>query len=267
MDEQNLISNTSDNMNENMTEEGDEQIKEPWLIRNKTKILFSIIGILAICLLGTLDSAYKTEKRLQHQLKQRTESLTWLAWEHKRVRTERDFFAKVTEDVNYYKFIKTVYEGKDRDGFFETISIIYEESKRAGISPWETLSIVHQESGFNPSAVSMIWKRDKDGNMEQVPCAYGLMQINYNAWKDEKGLTPENRFDKRFNVRTGLEIYKYYLGLANGDKFLALFYYNNGPAPRNPNHSYAPAVMASRFMKMSVNYEPIELEKSIGISQ
>lgn len=238
-----------------------------WIKRNKSKILFTIIGILTICLLGTLDNAYKTEKHLKQQLKQRTDSLTWLAWEHKKVRTERDFFAKIAEDVNYYKFIKTVYEGKDRDGFFETISIIYEESKRAGINPWETLSIVHQESGFQQYAVSQIWKRDEDGSMKQVPCAYGLTQVNYNAWKAEKGLTLQNIFDKRFNIRTGLEIYKYYLEIANGDKFLALFYYNNGPAPRTPNHDYAPAVMSSKFMKMSANYEPIELEKTSGISQ
>jgi len=264
VDEQKIINNASafqTEVEKDIIDPG--STKEPWLKRNKFKVLLGIIGILALCLLGTIDSLTKTEQ----QLKQKTESLIWLSFEHRNVRDERDFYAKIAEDVNYYKFIKTVYEGKDKDGFFETISIVYEESKRANVSPWETMSIIHMESGFDPNAVSKIWKKDKDGNMKQVPCAYSLMQVNYNAWKEAKGLTLKNIFDKRFNVRVGLEIYKYYLGLANGDKFLALFYYNNGTDPKNPNHGYAPAVMNSKFMKMANNYESIEYEKTIGISQ
>jgi hypothetical protein len=267
VDEKNLISNASETMNENSTEVKVEpgSTNESWLKRKKFHILLGIIGILAFSLLSTLEAWQKTKQ----QLDQKTNTLNWLAKEvHKPMRTQLEFANKMLEDYNYYKFLRTVYEAKDRDGLFQTLTIVYEESLRANISPWKTMSIIHQESGFNPYAVSQILKRDEDGNMRQVPCAYGLMQINYNAWKVEKGLTLKNIFDPRLNVRTGLEIYKEYLALANGDEFLALFYYNNGTDPKNPNHSYAPAVMNSKFMKLAVYHEPLEIERGTkGISQ
>jgi len=236
--------------------------KEPWLKRNIFKVLFGIIGILALCLLGTIESLTKIEQ----QLKQKTDNLRWLAFEHQKARNERDFYAKLTKDYDYYKFVKTIYEHKDKD-FFETITIAYEESVKQKTSPWDTLSIMWAESGFDQHAVSKIWKVDKeDGQLKQVPCAYGLMQVNYNAWKEEKNLNLKNIFDKQTNIRTGLEIYNYYLRVAEGDKELALFYYNNGTAPQTPNYSYAPTVLRSKFMRMA-NYEPITLEKTQGITQ
>src|SRR5690606_21947183 len=104
---------------------------------------------------------------------------------HKPMREELEFANKMLVDYNYYKFLKTVYEAKDREGLFETLTVVYEESLRAKISPWKTMSIIHQESGFNPYAVSQITKFLPSGEPYKAPCAYGLMQINYNAWKDE----------------------------------------------------------------------------------
>jgi len=242
--------------------------KEPWLKRNIFKVLFGIIGILALCLLGTIESLTKIEQ----QLKQKTDNLRWLAFEHQKARDERDFFAKLTKDYDYYKFVKTIYEHKDKD-FFETITIAYEESIKQKTSPWDTLSIMWAESGFDQHAVSQIWKTDERGYSKQVPCAYGLMQINYKYWKDEKNLNLKNIFDKETNIKTGLEIYNYYLGIASRvtsdpkeQKKLALFYYNNGTAPITPNYTYAPTVLKSKFMRMA-NYEPITLEKTQGITQ
>ena len=261
MDEQ-IINNASEIQTEVEQEIIDPgSTKEPWLKRNKFKVLLGIIGILAVCLLGTIDSLTKTEQ----ELKQKTESLRWLAFQHRDVRNERDFYAKLTKDYDYYKFVKTIYEHKDKD-FFETITIAYEESVKQKTSPWDTLSIMWAESGFNQYAVSQIWKMDESGFSKQVPCAYGLMQINYKYWKDEKGLNMVNIFDKNTNIKAGLEIYNYYLRVANGDKKLALFYYNNGTAPQTPNYSYAPTVLRSKFMRMAT-YEPINIEKSQGISQ
>lgn len=264
-DNASVITTDEDVMKVEMDEE--PQKKEHWVKRHHSAIYLTIIGIFAFAWLGALEGWNKTEL----VLKRTTESLAWLAKEeHKPMREQLEFANKMLKDYNYYKFLKTVYESKDKNGLFDILTAVYEESLRANINPWETMSIINQESGFNPSAVSLIWKRDKNGNLEQVPCAYGLMQINYDAWKEEKGLTLKNIFDPRFNIRTGLEIYKYYLWVAKGDKFLALFYYNNGTAmpPEKQNHDYAPAIMNSKFMKMAVNYEPIELEKGArGISQ
>ena len=228
--------------------------REPWLKRNKFGILLGIIGALAFVLLSTLVAWQKTKQ----QLDQRTNTLNWLAQgPHRQMREELEqeleFANRLLKDYNYCKFLKTVYEAKDND-FFETLTIAYEESIRQGVSPWDTLSIIWVESGFKQYISS--------------PSSHGFMQVNYNAWKDEKGLDMVNIFDKRTNIRVGLEIYKYYLRLAAGDKMLALFYYNNGTKQNNPNRDYAPAVMKSKYMKLAVNYIPIEqAEQSKGISQ
>jgi soluble lytic murein transglycosylase-like protein len=272
--DENLLLNASEATSENPTEVKvepgslvDPYVERPhWVKRNAVKILLGVICILSFSLLKVLDEYSK-----EHEVRVRVQTnLSWLAYQHRDVRNERDFYSKLTEDFNYYKFIKTIYEAKDKD-FFETISIIYEESKRADVSPWKTLSIAYQESGLNPYAVSQIWRKNYFGELEKVPCSYGLMQIYYDVWKDEKRLTKENIFDKRTNVRVGLEIYKYYFALANGNEYLTLFYYNNGTStpPEKQNHYYAPAVMNSKFMKLAVNYQPIEIniDKTKGISQ
>ena len=252
--EQNFISNASEmyELSEAEVEIDPGSKKEHWVKRNKFRILLTIIGILGICLAGALDTLTKTEQ----QLKQRTDSLQWLAKKHRDVQDERDFFVKLMKDYNYYKFVKTIYEYKDKD-FFETITVAYEESVKQGISPWDTISIMWAESGFQQFIVSQITKTDENGQLIKKPCAYGLLQINFNVWKEEKNLDMKTIFDKKTNIRVGLEIYKHYLGLANGDKMLALFYYNNGTAPITPNYSYAPTILKSRFMKLAVNYEPV----------
>jgi soluble lytic murein transglycosylase-like protein len=254
VDEQNFV-NSALEICEPTTEVETETIDprdtwKPWLKRNKFRILLGIIGALAFVLLSTLVAWQKTKQ----QLEQRTNTLNWLAQgPHKQLREELEFANRLLKDYNYCKFLKTVYEAKDKD-FFETLTIAYEESIRQEISPWDTLSIIWVESGFKQYISS--------------PSSHGFMQVNYNAWKDEKGLDMVNIFDKRTNIRVGLEIYKYYLGLASGDKMLALFYYNNGTKPSNPNRDYAPAVMKSKYMKLAVNYIPIEqAEQSRGISQ
>jgi hypothetical protein len=254
VDEQNFINNALEiceptiGVETEIVEPGDTW--EPWLKRNKFRVLLGIIGALAFVLLSTFVAWQKTKQ----QLDQRTNTLHWLAQgPHRQMREELEFFNRLLKDYNYCKFLKTVYEAKDKD-FFETLTIAYEESIRQKISPWDTLSIMWVESGFKQYISS--------------PSSHGFMQVNYNAWKDEKGLDMVNIFDKRTNIRVGLEIYKYYLALAAGDKMLALFYYNNGTKQSNPNRDYAPAVMKSKYMKLAVNYIPIEqAEQSRGISQ
>ena len=220
------------------------------LKRNKFLVLLGIMGAFAFVLLSTLVAWQKTKQ----QLDQTTNTLNWLArGPHRQLREELEFTNKLLKGYNYLNFLKTVYEAKDRD-FFETLTIAYEESIRQEISPWDTLSIIWVESGFKQYISS--------------PSSHGYMQVNYNAWKDEKGLDMVNIFDKKTNIRVGLEIYKYYLGLAMGDKMLALFYYNNGTKQNNPNYDYAPAVMKSKYMKLAVNSIPKEqAEQSRGISQ
>jgi soluble lytic murein transglycosylase-like protein len=244
VNEQNFINNASNVFGPAPEVEaeiiGPGNTRGPWLKRNEFRILLGIIGIFAICLLSTLAAWQKTRR----QLEQRTDTLNWLArGPHRQLREELKSADRLLKDYNYYKFLKTVFEARDKD-FVETLTIAYAESIRQEISPWDTLSIMWVESGFQQYISS--------------PTSHGYMQVNFNAWKDEKGLDMTNIFDKLTNIRVGIEIYKYYLGLANGDKMLALFFYNNGTKPMKPNLDYAPAVMRSKYMKLAVNFIPME---------
>ena len=248
MDNNNIGNALGDEIDNKPQDHYSGSISTKWVKKNAVKILLGIIGVLTFSLLSVVSDWNKEHTLRMRQVK----NLKWLAYQHRDVREKRDFYFDLTKDLNYYKFIKTVYEGEDND-FFETITIAYEESLRQKTSPWTTLSIMKMESAFKQYAASY--------------CAYGLMQINYGFWKDEKNLTMQNIFDKWINIKTGLEIYNYYLKLAGGDKFLALFYYNNGTAmpPSKQNHNYAPGVMKSKYMKLSMNWQPINVEKEEGV--
>jgi hypothetical protein len=198
------------------------------------KSLFGIIGVLIFSLLIVADLWTKNYT----ELTRKTNSLNYLANEFQRVRTENEIINKIKKDRNYYEYLKAIYEQRDGD-FFETARLAYDISMEKGMNPFLTMSIIHRESAFNQFA--------------QSNCAFGLMQINFEAWKDMRGLDRSKIFDKRYNISHGLEIYKYYLRMANYDPWLALFYYNNGEAadPETANKAYPGVVMNSKFMKPS----------------
>lgn len=97
-------------------------------------------------------------------------------------------------------------------------TLITTEAHRLGIDPFVALSLAHQESGFNPNAVSPTG-------------VVGLFQVT-NATGRPYGQTPQTRTDPTVSARAGLSYFKDLLKATGGDTERALTRYNGGSDPR-----------------------------------
>ena len=142
------------------------------------------------------------------------------------------FYGIESKSKAYFKL--DVYE-KMSSRFSKLLDIVYDTSKKHGIDPYITAGIIKAESAFNPVAQSFY----RSGS----PCAYGLMQINYGAWKDELNIDKSKIFNVSYNVDLGVRIFKKYYDMAKNNLPRALFYYNNGESGYYNNIKYAPKVI------------------------
>lgn len=136
--------------------------------------------------------------------------------------------------LDQYKYMEfKVNAFKNRYPLFSKIlDTTYIKSQKYGFHPNLILGIMQVESAFKPEAISH-------------KGAYGLMQINYFAWKDELSIDKERIFDIDYNVELGLQILKTYYIESNGDIFRALYLYNNGY--KYNNTAYTEKVKATPF--------------------
>ncbi len=131
-------------------------------------------------------------------------------------------FKKTIEDYKTYKFKAIAL--KDKYPNFDKIAdIVYKKSIEYGFKPELILALIKVESGFDQYAISSAG-------------AYGLMQINYNVWKDHFKIDPNKLFDIEYNIDLGLKILKYYYDKSGGDMDKALFRYNNGYLYKNKSY-------------------------------
>jgi soluble lytic murein transglycosylase-like protein len=98
---------------------------------------------------------------------------------------------------------------KDR---IELLKRLHYEATRAGLAPELVLAVIEVESRFDQYAIS-------------VSGARGLMQI-MPFWLDEIGISDNNLFLMRTNLRMGCTILRYYLDIESGDLTRALARYN-----------------------------------------
>jgi hypothetical protein len=101
----------------------------------------------------------------------------------------------------------------------EVDELVTEAGDASSVSPDLLRSVIKQESGFRPCAVS-----DKG--------AMGLMQLMETTAGD---LGVKNAFDPKENVTAGAKFLKQLLNLYEGDLPLALSAYNAGPGRVNPS--------------------------------
>ncbi len=149
--------------------------------------------------------------------------------------------AELTEQVNInkkkldqYKYMefKVNAFNKRYPMFSKILDTTYIKSQKYGFHPNLILGMMQVESDFNPKAMSH-------------KGAYGLMQINYFAWKDELSIDKNRIFDIDYNIALGLEVLKRYYSESNGNILQALFLYNNGY--KYNNTMYPEKVKASPF--------------------
>jgi soluble lytic murein transglycosylase-like protein len=104
------------------------------------------------------------------------------------------------------KFIK---EPKSR---IELLKLIHYEARRVGIEPELVLAVIEVESRFDEFAIS-------------VSGARGLMQV-MPFWLNEIGISDQNLFKIRTNLRMGCTILRYYMDMEPNDLGRALARYN-----------------------------------------
>ena len=94
----------------------------------------------------------------------------------------------------------------------EMLKLIHYEARRVDIEPELVLAVIEVESHFDEYAIS-------------VPGARGLMQI-MPFWLDEIGISDNNLFKIRTNLRMGCTILRYYIDMEPKDLGRALARYN-----------------------------------------
>ena len=104
---------------------------------------------------------------------------------------------------------KFIEEPKSR---IELLKLIHYEARRVGIEPELVLAVIEVESRFDEFAIS-------------VSGARGLMQI-MPFWLNEIGISDQNLFKIRTNLRMGCTILRYYMDMEPQDLGRALARYN-----------------------------------------
>ena len=104
---------------------------------------------------------------------------------------------------------KFIQEPKTR---IELLKLIHYEARRVGIEPELVLAVIEVESRFDKFAIS-------------VSGARGLMQV-MPFWLNEIGISDQNLFKIRTNLRMGCTILRYYMDMEPHDLGRALARYN-----------------------------------------
>ncbi len=101
---------------------------------------------------------------------------------------------------------------EDPKARIELLKLIHYEARRVGIEPELVLAVIEVESRFDEFAIS-------------VSGARGLMQI-MPFWLNEIGISDQNLFKIRTNLRMGCTILRYYIDMEPHDIGRALGRYN-----------------------------------------
>lgn len=151
---------------------------------------------------------------------------------------------KTSAQLALLRFKANVFQSK-YPNHSEVAEIVFRKCAHYGFNPYLIMAIIQVESNFNTRAIS------KHG-------AYGLMQVNYEVWKDELKVDFTRIFEREYNIDLGLRILKHYYDKASGDMFMALFRYNNGL--KNNNTQFNGKIASTCF---SVPAIPETLNSSI----
>lgn len=108
---------------------------------------------------------------------------------------------------------------------FEVKQMVIAEAERSSVPVSLALAVAKVESDFNARALSSAGAR-------------GVMQIMPATGRGEFGLAPDQLWDARTNVRTGVAFLERLYAQYNGRWDLALSHYNGGTIKNSRPHSY-----------------------------
>ncbi len=196
-------------------------------INNKVFILVSVLLFLSI-----LSNYFIIKKGLQIETQRKA-----LLKEKAELTKELAKYKSLMKDYELYRFKAMALKSK-YPHFDKIANIVYKKSREYGFKPELILALIKVESDFNQYAISPAG-------------AYGLMQINYNVWKDYYKIDPNKLFDIEYNIDLGLKILKHYYDQEGGDLDLALFRYNNGYLYKNKSYVKKVVSTYTKFGRIS----------------
>ena len=161
-------------------------------------------------------------------------------------RWEVDRARALKAELEELRFLAQAVEGYST-AFYRITRAAWTEGHRQGVSPYLILAVAHRESNFDPFARSYLDAVDKDGTTVKVPVAYGVMQINLDAWPDvDRGRI----YDIAYNVQQGTRILRHDLDRRGGDVGAALFNYWGGD-PERHGYGYPDRVLGSKYFDVT----------------
>jgi soluble lytic murein transglycosylase-like protein len=162
------------------------------------------------------------------------------------LRSDARHIARLEErrpDIDKLKFMNEVFMTRDAT-LYRIAETVYARAPKYAISPYLVLAVISRESNFVRTAISTVVDRDTG---ELRPCAYGLMQINFDVWRRELKLDAERILEIEYNIEHGLIILRRYLDKHNGDIAAALFSYYGGTD--STPYVYPVRVLESKYFK------------------
>ncbi len=165
------------------------------------KYLISLIGICCLCCSALVVAAStQFDPRLKQLLQEAIDSPNGFS---------DQFEAQVwLQDMNQ-RLSRFIADPGER---IELLKTVHFEATRVELEPELVLALIEVESGFDRFAIS-------------VSGARGLMQV-MPFWLDEIGLSDQNLFKVRTNLRMGCTILRYYMDMESNDLGPALARYN-----------------------------------------
>ncbi len=157
------------------------------MLRNKPIVISIILTVFVIVLFLKLISLHNDNHSKKNEIKRLSRNCE---------RVEKELLKRLQENkrIDLLRYKEQVLN-KKYPMFSRIIDIVYKKSQEYDFDPMLILGIIETESDFKPDALSS-------------KGAYGLMQVNYSAWKNELEIIPNRLFEIEYNIEIGLKILK-----------------------------------------------------------
>jgi soluble lytic murein transglycosylase-like protein len=207
---------------------------KPDISRRDIATFFIGLFALTLLILSIFIVIYDAQKTMDG-LKRSRQTLDWLSRQYQYVRDQNERLIAENEVMTFY----TNATRAMRSDWLDMLTAVWISSKKYDIPAELVLAVIHRESNFDKLAQSYF-------SYSEQPIAVGLMQVNYQVWKDELQLDFDKLFQVKYNIDVGCQILKRYYD-ESGNWHRALLLYNNGY--RITNLGYGLRVMDSKFYR------------------